>query len=103
MLVLMSKAVGSKMRPVLAVEHRVDLGKRHALDRDRDLDEVAGLGLQVRQAVEAADLPAGTRVGQAQLGDGEGPGEVAELALLLEVFGDVDLVQTCEVVVHHCS
>ena len=65
--------------------------ERHALDGDRDLDEVAGLGLEVRQPVEAADLPAGAGVGEAQLGDGVGPGEVAELALLLEVLGDVDL------------
>ena len=88
-------------RPVLAVEHRVDLGERHALDGDRDFDEVAGLGLEVRQPVEAADLPARAGVGQAQLGHGVGPGEVAEVALLLEVFGDVDLIETCEVVVHH--
>jgi hypothetical protein len=79
--VLMSNTVGSSMGWLLPVEHRVNLRQREALDGHRHLDEVAQGGHQVRQAVEAAHLPGRLGIGQAQLRDGIGPGQVVELAL----------------------
>ena len=66
---------------VIGIEYRVNLGQRDPLDGDRDLDEVPGLGLEVRQPVEATDLPARSRVSESQLLYSKRPAEVAELAL----------------------
>jgi hypothetical protein len=87
-------------RLVPAVEHRVDLRQRHALDGHRHLDEVTGLAAEVRQSLEAAHFPGGRGVGQAQLRDRERPRKVRERSLLLDVLANVDLVQACEIVVH---
>src|SRR6185503_12227937 len=87
-------------RLVPAVEYRVDLRQRDALHGDGDLDEVAGLAAQVRQSFKAAHFPRRRRNGEAQLRHRERPGEIAEVALLLDVLGDVDLIQMREVVVH---
>ena len=54
---LMSNAVGSKIGRFLPSSTGWIWAERDALHGDRDLDEVAGLGLEVRQPVEAADLP----------------------------------------------
>ena len=77
-------------RAVVGIQHGVDLGQGDALNRDRDLDEVAGLGLEVGQAVEAADFPGGGGVSQPQLLDGIGPAQIGEFALAFDVLADVD-------------
>jgi hypothetical protein len=90
-----------QQQTVAAIEHRVNLAQRHAVDRDRDsdLDEDTDLGGQVGQAIEAAHLPGRAGIGQAQLGYGIGPGEVAEPAFLLDLLIDVDRVQARKVVI----
>jgi hypothetical protein len=50
-------------RPVLSVQHRVDLRQGEPLHGDHDFDEVAGFSLQERQAIEAADFPEGCGIG----------------------------------------
>src|SRR5207249_5805234 len=85
---------------VLAVEDGVDLRKRDALDGDRHLDEVAHLRAEVRDAIEAAHFPKRCRIGEPQLGYGVWPAQVGKVALALDVVRDIDLIQTCEVVVH---
>ena len=78
----------------------MDLGERDALDRDRDLDEVAAVALEVREPIEATDFPGRTRVGEPKLRDCERPGKVGERTLAFEMSRDVDLVEVREVVLH---
>ena len=94
------EARGLGDRLVLGIEHRMDLREGDALDRDCDLDEMAAVALEIGQSLEAPDFPSSLRISQAQLRHGEGPGEIGERALALDVLGHVHLVEKCEVVLH---
>ena len=83
---------------VLRIEYRMDLTEAHALDGNGHLDEVAQVRDHVRQAVEALHFPTGGGIKLAQLGNGEGPTQVAELTFPLDVLIDADLRQFDEVV-----
>ena len=80
----------------------MDLAQVDALHADGDFDEAAGLGVEIRQSVEALNAPRCCWIELPQLADGEGPAEIAELAFALDVFIDVDPRQFEEVVVVAC-
>ena len=83
-------------RTILAVEHWVDLGERDALDGQGNLNEIARLGFEVRQTIEAADFPACLRVRESKLCDRERPTEIGKVAFAFDMLRYVDPIQTCE-------
>ena len=81
------ECTGHLDRFVLGIEHWVNLTEPHAFNDYFDLNEIAAVGLEVGQAVEAGDVPCRGGTCLPELCNRKRPAEVLELTFLLHVLG----------------